>query len=262
MALSLWLGVVFAVSVAVRIARYSATRRYHGGRPRPRRQPDRRHPRRLCHRPALRHPHLPARLSSSGRAPDHAPARRRRRARRLLRDLAPDHRRDLAILSRSSTSTSTVSSRRSRNHRRTGFHLEFFAAILCAEVPAPGAGQLSAARESSPLLPPGKMPSARPLSWAAIYATTLFAVAIPLKIWNNTRNEKKLEEQDAPARRSTPGRPHQPDQSALSVQYPELCFVSDSHRSEPGPCHGSEAFQSACAACSANMRTSVRCETS
>ena len=34
------------------------------------------------------------------------------------------------------------------------------------------------------------------LVWAAIYATTLFAVAIPLKIWNNTRNEKKLEEQE------------------------------------------------------------------
>jgi two-component system LytT family sensor kinase len=31
---------------------------------------------------------------------------------------------------------------------------------------------------------------------AGIYAATLFAVAIPLKIWNNTRNEKKLEEQE------------------------------------------------------------------
>jgi two-component system LytT family sensor kinase len=29
----------------------------------------------------------------------------------------------------------------------------------------------------------------------AVYACTLFAVAIPLKIWHNTRNEKKLEEQ-------------------------------------------------------------------
>jgi two-component system LytT family sensor kinase len=28
-----------------------------------------------------------------------------------------------------------------------------------------------------------------------VYLTTLFAVAIPLKIWNSTRNEKKLEEQ-------------------------------------------------------------------
>ena len=30
----------------------------------------------------------------------------------------------------------------------------------------------------------------------AVYASTFFAVAIPLKIWNSTRNEKKLEEQE------------------------------------------------------------------
>jgi two-component system LytT family sensor kinase len=33
------------------------------------------------------------------------------------------------------------------------------------------------------------------LTEIALYATTLFAVTIPLKIWNNTRNEKKLEDQ-------------------------------------------------------------------
>jgi two-component system LytT family sensor kinase len=31
--------------------------------------------------------------------------------------------------------------------------------------------------------------------WVAIYATTVMAIAIPLKIWNNTRMELKLEEQ-------------------------------------------------------------------
>ena len=40
---------------------------------------------------------------------------------------------------------------------------------------------------------PGKNAPAPTL--LATYAATLFAVAIPLKIWNNTRNEKKLEEQ-------------------------------------------------------------------
>ena len=30
---------------------------------------------------------------------------------------------------------------------------------------------------------------------AAVYATTLFAVALPIKIWNSNRNEKKLEQQ-------------------------------------------------------------------
>ena len=33
------------------------------------------------------------------------------------------------------------------------------------------------------------------MNYVALYATTLFAVVLPLKIWNNTRNEKKLEEQ-------------------------------------------------------------------
>jgi two-component system LytT family sensor kinase len=34
-----------------------------------------------------------------------------------------------------------------------------------------------------------------PLSIVATYATTLFAVSLPLKIWNNARNEQKIEEQ-------------------------------------------------------------------
>jgi two-component system, LytTR family, sensor kinase len=34
-----------------------------------------------------------------------------------------------------------------------------------------------------------------PLTIVAIYVATVFAVVLPLKIWNNTRNEKKLEEQ-------------------------------------------------------------------
>jgi two-component system LytT family sensor kinase len=34
-----------------------------------------------------------------------------------------------------------------------------------------------------------------PLARLAIYATTLFATALPIKVWNNNRNEKKLEQQ-------------------------------------------------------------------
>src|SRR6202023_2064950 len=34
-----------------------------------------------------------------------------------------------------------------------------------------------------------------PWAAAAVYATTVFAVLLPLKIWNNTRNEDKLESQ-------------------------------------------------------------------
>jgi two-component system LytT family sensor kinase len=40
------------------------------------------------------------------------------------------------------------------------------------------------------------IPHPHPLGYAAVYAATLFAVAIPLKIWNNARNERKLEEQE------------------------------------------------------------------
>jgi two-component system LytT family sensor kinase len=77
-----------------------------------------------------------------------------------------------------------------RNHQRTAFHLEFTAGILVAEF----LRQLLDGWRVFSMNPPG---SHRPaLTWAAIYATTLFAVAIPLKIWNNTRNEKKLEEQE------------------------------------------------------------------
>ena len=78
----------------------------------------------------------------------------------------------------------------SRNHRRTAFHLEFTAGILAAEF----LRQVLDGWKIFSFYAPGTPHTA--LVWAAIYATTLFAVAIPLKIWNNTRNEKKLEEQE------------------------------------------------------------------
>src|SRR3954451_5165611 len=78
----------------------------------------------------------------------------------------------------------------SRNHQRTAFHLEFTAGILVAEF----LRQMLGGWKIFSMYPLGShLP---PLTWAAIYASTLFAVAIPLKIWNNTRNEKKLEEQE------------------------------------------------------------------
>ena len=78
----------------------------------------------------------------------------------------------------------------SRNHRRTAFHLEFTAGILVAEFLRQ---LLDGWRVFSMHAPGIHLPA---LTWAAIYASTLFAVAIPLKIWNNTRNEKKIEEQE------------------------------------------------------------------
>ena len=83
---------------------------------------------------------------------------------------------------------------RGRDYRRTSFHLVFFAVILVSEFLRQILGGFSkSGRDVFYLQPAGPHPP--PLMVMAIYATTLFAVAIPLKIWNNTRNEKKLEEQ-------------------------------------------------------------------
>ncbi|MGB7762015.1 MAG: sensor histidine kinase [Bryobacteraceae bacterium] len=84
----------------------------------------------------------------------------------------------------------------SRNYQRTAFHLLLFASILVAEFlrqilaqSSLGGGDIASVFR---LHPPG---GDRPLTWVALYLATIFAVTIPLKIWNNTRNEKKLEEQ-------------------------------------------------------------------
>jgi two-component system LytT family sensor kinase len=84
----------------------------------------------------------------------------------------------------------------SRNYQRTAFHLLLLAAILVAEFLRQILAQSNlGGRDIASVFrlnPPG---GDRPLTWVALYLTTVFAVTIPLKIWNNTRNEKKLEEQ-------------------------------------------------------------------
>jgi two-component system LytT family sensor kinase len=77
-----------------------------------------------------------------------------------------------------------------RNHRRTAFHLVFLCTVLFAEFLRQNLGQLFD-REHIFFLAP------RQGAWGtvAIYATTVFAIGIPLKIWNSTRNERKLEDQ-------------------------------------------------------------------
>ena len=83
--------------------------------------------------------------------------------------------------------------REKRDHRRTAFHLIFCAAILFAEFLRQTLGFFFSERQLFYLHPAERHP--HPLQVAALYACTLFAVTIPLKIWNNTRNERKLEEQ-------------------------------------------------------------------
>jgi two-component system LytT family sensor kinase len=76
-----------------------------------------------------------------------------------------------------------------QDYRRTAFHLVFPAGILTAEGLRQVVGSMFAERGGFYLR------AHDPWNRAAVYLTTLFAVGIPLKIWNSTRNEKKLEEQ-------------------------------------------------------------------
>jgi two-component system, LytTR family, sensor kinase len=83
--------------------------------------------------------------------------------------------------------------KQSQSHRRTVLHLALFAAILLAEFLRQTLGVISKSKLQVFYLHPPE-----PNAWgtAAAYVTTLFAVTLPLKIWNNTRNEAKLEQQE------------------------------------------------------------------
>lgn len=78
------------------------------------------------------------------------------------------------------------------DHRRTAFHLLLLAGILFAEFFRQTLGHFFP-RHLFFLYPGWENP--HPLNVIAVYGVTLFAVTLPLKIWNNTRNERKLEEQ-------------------------------------------------------------------
>src|ERR1017187_3893739 len=79
-----------------------------------------------------------------------------------------------------------------RFDRRNAFNLLFFVVILFAEFLRQALGQAFGAKGRIFYLHP-EQPNL--LMYAAVYATTLFSVTLPIKIWNNTRNEGKLEEQ-------------------------------------------------------------------
>ena len=80
-----------------------------------------------------------------------------------------------------------------RNRRRRIFHLLFLLSVLFAEFLRQLAGLLFGNSRAIFYL---RQEDSGALSMAAVYATTLFAVVLPLKIWNNARNEIKLEQQE------------------------------------------------------------------
>jgi two-component system LytT family sensor kinase len=82
---------------------------------------------------------------------------------------------------------------RNRDHRATLFHILFLMAILFAECMRQMLAYFFSPKAVFSIYPGWQNP--HPLTIVAIYVSTVFAVVLPLKIWNNTRNEKKLEQQ-------------------------------------------------------------------
>jgi two-component system LytT family sensor kinase len=111
----------------------------------------------------------------------------------LLRDLAPDPE-EIWRFSPFPDLNIFRFFKETRNYRGTAFHLLFGAGILVAEFLR---SELSDSRfHERPFGLWHQWTDHAPGFTAALYATTVFAVTIPLKIWNNARNEKKLEEQE------------------------------------------------------------------
>ncbi len=81
---------------------------------------------------------------------------------------------------------------RGHDHRRTAFQMFFLLAVLLAEFLRQGLGHLF---PGSVFYLRPEWPAPHPLVTVAVYVTTLFEVSLPLKIWNNARNEIKLVEQ-------------------------------------------------------------------
>ncbi len=81
-----------------------------------------------------------------------------------------------------------------RDYPRAGFHVLALGVIFAAEFSRQLISQFFEPRYLF-VLRPGEPPSH---IWLLIgtYLSTLFAIAIPLKIWNNQRNESKLKEQN------------------------------------------------------------------
>ena len=109
----------------------------------------------------------------------------------LLRDGAPDTEEIWRFSPFFDLSLYRVFARR-HDHVRAAFQLVFLLAILFAEFLRLTLGHIWPHLLFS-IYP--TWPNPHPLNYVAVYVSTLFAVTLPLKIWNNTRNETKLEEQ-------------------------------------------------------------------
>ena len=80
-----------------------------------------------------------------------------------------------------------------RDFTRPAFHASLLAAIVCVEFLRQVLARIFPGRIFT-LYPPFAHPNW--LAIAGIYASVYFAITLPIKVWNNTRNETKLEEQN------------------------------------------------------------------
>lgn len=82
-----------------------------------------------------------------------------------------------------------------RDWRLPAFSLLCIVAILLSELLRSGIAQIGLQRSSAVFALQQKWMPLPPWIVVAVYATTLFATVLPIKVWNSNRNERKLEQQ-------------------------------------------------------------------
>lgn len=112
----------------------------------------------------------------------------------LLRDLAPDTE-EIWRISPFLDSSLYRLIRARADHHRIGFQLAFLVAVVFIDFLRVSLGRVFGVQYLYYLYPEWEAP--HPLLMWATYFTTLLAVTLPLKVWTNVRNERKLEAQQA-----------------------------------------------------------------
>lgn len=112
----------------------------------------------------------------------------------LLRDVAPD-KEDVWRFSPFLDLSVYRLFRRRYDLRRSAFHVACILSIVAADLLRFAVANLFEKPRPVFCLAQLWHSGARPLEIVAIYIASIFAVTLPLKVWNNFRNEKKLESQ-------------------------------------------------------------------
>ena len=111
----------------------------------------------------------------------------------LLRDVAPDKEDVWRFSPFLDLSVYQLVRRRRYDLRRSAFQLACLLSIVAADLLRLAVSRLF--DKPHPVFCLARNWNSGPVELAAIYITGIFAVTLPLKVWNNFRNEKKLESQ-------------------------------------------------------------------